>query len=49
MFNTIVIVLFALVLCVDFLREVNRKSPNMADVFIRAFMLIAFGFFVKGM
>lgn len=49
MFKIVVVVLFALVLCVDFFREVNRKNPNAADVLVRAFMIIAFGFFVKGM
>lgn len=49
MFKIVVVVLFSLVLCVDFLREVNRKNPNAAEVLVRAFMIVVFGFIVKGM
>ena len=41
MFKTVVAVLFALVLCCDFIIEVGRKKVNAVDLLIRGFMILA--------
>ena len=47
MFKTIIAVLFSLVLVVDFLAEVNKKNINTAELLIRAFMVVAFGYIMS--
>ena len=48
MFRLIIAVLFVLVLVVDFMREVDRKKVQVADLLIRLFMIIGFAVLVKG-
>lgn len=48
MFRLIIAVLFVLVLVVDFMREVDRKQVQVADLLIRLFMIIGFAVLVKG-
>ena len=45
--KAIVAMLFILVLCVDFLAELNRKKLNLPELYIRAFMIIAAAYFLK--
>lgn len=47
MFKTIIAVLFSLVLVVDFLAEVNKKNINAAELIVRAFMVVAFGYIMS--
>lgn len=49
MIKMIVTVLFALVLVVDFIAEVNRKRINVAELLIRAFMVVACAYLMQGM
>lgn len=49
MIKTIVAVLFVLVLIVDFVAEVNRRYINVAELLIRAFMVIACAYLMQGM
>ena len=41
MFKTVVAVLFALVLVIDFLGEVNNKNINVAELCVRGAMILA--------
>ena len=47
MFKTVITVLFSLVLVVDFLAEVNKKNINVAELLVRAFMVVAFGYIMS--
>ena len=49
MIKTIVAVLFALVLVVDFIAEVNRRRINVAELLVRAFMIVACAYLMQGM
>ena len=49
MFKIIIAVLFSLVLVVDFLAEVNKKNINVAELLVRAFMVVACAYLMQGM
>lgn len=47
MFDIILVVLFVLVLTLDFLVALNSKKTPAFDVVLRAAMIICFGYFVR--
>ena len=49
MIKTVVAVLFVLVLVIDFIAEVNRKHINVAELLVRAFMVLACAYLMQGM
>ena len=45
MYRLVILILFILVLSIDFMREVTKiKNQSIIDMFIRGFMIIAFCF-----
>lgn len=49
MFRIVIGVLFAFVLVADFVIEVSRKDIKPADVLIRGFMVVAWGYLAQSM
>ena len=46
--KAIIAMLFILVLCVDFLSELDRKHPRVSDLLIRGSMIVACAYLFKG-
>ena len=47
MYKYIILVLFLIVLCIDFMNELYSKEVSIVDLIIRAFMIIAFCLLVQ--
>ena len=47
MIKIVIAVLFAIVLCIDFIVEISRKKVDCGELFIRGFMLVAGAYFLS--